>query len=381
MDFRWQPDQLALHRRLREFGQRSGRPNESEGPLTPDLLSTAWRELAREGVLALPVPQRYGGLGQDPLTCCFGLEGLGYDYNDMGVMVSAGAHMWAVELPLMLFGTEQQKDRYLPLLASGRAIGAHAITEENAGSDSMALATAARRVGRQYVLTGRKRYVTNAPMADVIIVYATLGAQLGFTGVTAFVIDKDQPGIRIELDEPKVGLRSSPWGQVILDECVLDETQRLGADKQGSRIFATVMAWERALLLAPLLGAMSRQIERCISYANERRQFGRRIATFESVAHRIVDMHVTVEAARSACYRAAWELSTSGASSYSELAKLQVSEAAVGIFGDAMQIFGGYGYTVGAGVDRRLRDALGTRISSGTSDMQRVVLASKLGLR
>jgi alkylation response protein AidB-like acyl-CoA dehydrogenase len=332
-------------------------------------------------VLALPVPQRYGGLGHDPLTCCYALEGLGRTYRDLGVMISAGAHVWAVELPLMKFGTREQRDRLLPALASGASIGAHAITETDAGSDSMAMQATATRSGRHYVLTGRKRFVTNAPLADVILVYATIGARLGFTGVTAFVLDKDQPGLKIEPEDWKAGLQTSPWGQVVLEECVVAEDQRLGAEKQGSQIFATVMAWERALILAPLLGTMAWQVEQCVSYANERRQFGRRIAAFESVAHRIVDMQVRLEASRSASYRAAWELSAASQSAYSEVAKLQVSEAAVGVFSDAMQVFGAYGYTVAAGLERRLRDSLGTRISSGTSDMQRVVLAARLGLR
>ncbi|MFJ3707147.1 acyl-CoA dehydrogenase family protein [Streptomyces sp. NPDC090053] len=374
MNLEWSAEQLALHNRLREHGG-SPAPGQSGGG------GASWQALAADQVMALPVPVEYGGLGHSALTCAFALEGLGYGCRDIGLLVSAGAHMWAVQHPIVKFGTPQQKATYLPGLASGTLTGAHAITETETGSDALAMEAVAVKDGTKYRLSGRKRFVTNAPLADVFLVYATLGQQFGFTGVTAFLVERDHPGLKVEAEYQKAGLRSCPWGQVVLDDCVVDESRRLGAEKQGSKIFASVMAWERTLLLAPLLGAVEAQLEECVQRSLSRRQFRRRIASFQSVSNRIVDLRVRLESARNVTYRAAWELADNEESFYPEMVKLAISEAAVATFEGAMQIFGGYGYTEEAGIEERLRDALGTRISSGTSDMQRSVIAAKLGMR
>ncbi|MFJ9818655.1 acyl-CoA dehydrogenase family protein [Streptomyces sp. NPDC101151] len=372
MDLAWTPEQLDLHARLREGGAAA----------------SDWQTLADLRVMALAAPGEHGGLGQSALNCALALDGLGYGCRDIGLLIAAGAHMWAVGLPLARFGTPEQKAACLPGLSAGRLVGAHAITEAESGSDALALRTVARRKGTTYVLTGRKRFITNAPEADLFLVYANLDSRLGFTGVTTFLVERGQPGVRVEAEQRKMGLNSCHWGQVVLDECVVPEHMRLGAEKQGPAIFSTVMAWERTLLLAPLLGAMERQLEECADRARTRRQFGKRIGSFQSVANRIVDMRLRLETSRGLLRSAAWELDhgpTDGGrqtlSPLPELVKLQVSEAAVATFEDAMQIFGGQGYTQEAGIEERLRDALGTRISSGTSDMQRDVVAAKLGVR
>jgi hypothetical protein len=370
MDLAWTPEQVEAHDRLRGC-QDAG---------------ADWKTLADAQVMALPIPAEYGGLGHSPLTCAFALEGLGYGCRDIGLLVRAGAHMWAVEIPVLRYGTEWQRRAYLPGLAEGRLIGAHAITEAESGSDALAMSAVARREGGGYVLNGRKRFVTNAPDAEVFVVYATVNPALGFTGVTAFLVERDTPGLRVEPEQAKAGLESCPWGQVVLEECAVGPECLLGAEKQGSDVFGTVMAWERTLILAPLLGAMERQIEECVDRARSRRQFGRRISAFQAVAHRIVEMRHRLETSRGLVRSAAWELarprgSREAPSFLPELAKLHVSEAAVATFEDAMQIFGASGYTDDAGIGQRLRDVLGTRISSGTSDMQREVIAGKLGLR
>lgn len=380
MDLAWAPDQRELHDRLRRLTQPTGDRRGADGS------GLTWADLAAAGVMALPVPVEYGGCGRSALTCALALEGVGYGCRDIGLLISAGAHIWAVEIPLLMFGTDKQRQAFLPALASGQLVGAHAITEAGSGSDALAMKATARRAGGSYVLTGRKRFVTNAPRADLFIVYATLGSQLGFTGVTAFLVEAGHRGLSVEAEVGKAGLHSCPWGQVVLDNCVVDAGMRLGADKQGSRIFATVMAWERALLLAPLLGAMERQIEDCADRARDRRQFGRRIGSFQSVSNRIVDMRLRLETSRGLVRAAAAELSLDAAprhrgSVLPELAKLHVSESAVATFEDAVQVFGADGYADEAQVMQRLADVLGTRISSGTSDMQREVVAAKLGLR
>jgi L-prolyl-PCP dehydrogenase len=377
MDLAWTPGQQDLHERLRRLEGRARVPG-ADG--------LAWSDLAQAGVMALPVPAAYGGAGHPALTCALALEGLGYGCRDIGLLISAGAHVWAVEIPLLIYGTDSQRQTFLPALASGRSVGAHAITETGAGSDALALAATARRENGSYVLTGTKRFVTNAPRADIFIVYATLGSQFGFTGVTAFLVERGQPGLRVEQEMRKAGLHSCPWGQVVLEDCVVSEGMRLGAEKQGSQIFATVMAWERTLLLAPLLGAMERQIEDCTDRARDRRQFGRRIGSYQSVSNRIVEMRLRLETSRGLVRAAASELAVATAARHRgsvlpELAKLHVSESAVATFADAVQVFGGCGYAEDAQIVQRLADVLGARISSGTSDMQREVVAAKLGLR
>jgi alkylation response protein AidB-like acyl-CoA dehydrogenase len=379
VEFTLSPEQSALRDRMCRLGADVGQRAEPED--ATEAFRAGWDRLAREGVTGLPVPPPEGGLGHDPLTCAIALEGLGRGCVDLGLLVSLGAHLWAVALPLLRYGTAEQRARYLPGLAAGTLIGAHAITESGAGSDSMAMATLAEPEDGAYVLSGHKRFVTNAPVADVFIVYATINPCLGFTGVTAFLVDKDTPGLHVEPELDKSGLRSSPWARLTLDRCVVERGGVLGAEKQGSKIFGIVMAWERALLPVPLLGAMARTIDECVAHVRNRRQFGARIASFQSVANRVVDMTIRLELARLAAYRAAWELGAGESSYFSEIAKLQVTESAVRVFQDAMVLFGGEGYATGAGIDRALRDALGTTLSSGTSDLQRVVIAGKLGLR
>ncbi|MFE7414475.1 acyl-CoA dehydrogenase family protein [Streptomyces laurentii] len=372
-------EQTALADRFRRLGRDLGADlpaRERTGTLQPG----DWQRCADAGVLGLPVPRAYGGLGLDPLTCARALEGLGEGCRDNGLMIALGAHIWAAEIPLLLFGSEEQKNRYLPGLCDGRLIGAHAITEAGSGSDALSLTATARRDGDTYVLDGAKRFITNAPLADVFLVYATVNPALGFTGVTAFLVDRDQAGLTIETRYEKAGLRTAPWGEITLSGCRVPLSARLGAEKQGSRVLAATMAWERSLILAPLLGTMGRQIEDCVQYARTREQFGRNIGRFQAVSHRIVEMRIRLDEARLLTHRAARDLERDAASHYAEAAQLRTSESAVETFLDALQVYGGLGYTTDTDVERNLRDALGTRISSGTSDMQRMVIAEKLGL-
>jgi alkylation response protein AidB-like acyl-CoA dehydrogenase len=383
MNLTFTPEQIALHERLAGVGAQLG-GDLIERDRSERFDRKDWTRLAEQSVFALPIPREYGGLAETPVTCAHALEGLGRGCRDNGLLVGAGAHIWAVELPIWKFGTQAQCRHYLPRLIDGRMIGAHAITEADAGSDALAMSATADRDGDLYLLNGQKRFVTNAPVADVFLVYATVNPKLGFTGVTAFLVHRDQPGLTVETTFEKSGLRTMPWGEVTLTNCRIPASQRLGREKQGGQVFATTMAWERSLILAPLLGAMRRQIDACVEHARTRRQFGKPIGKLQSVSNAIVDMHVRLEAARMLTYRAAAELASGSPapprSPLPEIAKLYTSEAAVETFLAAIQVFGGYGYTVNAEIERNLRDAIGTRISSGTSDVQRFLIAAKLGV-
>jgi alkylation response protein AidB-like acyl-CoA dehydrogenase len=380
VDFSWTDTDIDLQSRLRGVGESVPRDGVRALEATQTLDAASWQLLAVNGVLGLPIPASFGGQGVAPVSCAYALEGLGHSCRDNGLLMAMGAHTWAVEVPIWRFGTNEQRATLLPRMCGGALIGAHAITEAEAGSDALSLKTVARREGDHYVLSGTKRFVTNAPIAKVFLVYATVNPTLGFTGVTAFLVDRDSPGVSVEKGHEKMGMRTAPWGELKLQDCVVDLTSRLGAEKQGSQVFALAMAWERALMLAPLLGTMQRHIDACMRRARERRQFGQRIGKFQAVAHRIVAMQLRLEAARALTYRAAWAVGCGQESFLSEAAKLVVSEAAVTTAMDAMEIHGAEGYLIETELERDLRDVLGTRISSGTSDLQQSIIAAKMGV-
>jgi alkylation response protein AidB-like acyl-CoA dehydrogenase len=327
------------------------------------------------------VPEDYGGSNAPALTILLALESLGYGCTDNGLIFALNAQMWACEIPLVRFGSESQKRRYLPGLCDGSMIGAQAVSEPEAGSDAFSLTTSARRRDGSYVLDGRKTFVTNAPEADLIIVYASTDPAAGFAGVSAFLIDRDNPGLTVGKPLEKMGLRTSPMSEVFLDGCELSEDALLGSPGSGMAIFNLAMLWERGCILASAVGTMQRQLERCVEYAKQRTQFGRPIGSFQAVAHRIVDMSVRLETARLVIYHLGWLLDRGSAKAHhAALAKLHVSECFVQSCLDALQIHGGYGYMVEYELEREVRDAIGTRIHSGTSDLQRNLIARSLGL-
>lgn len=284
-------------------------------------------------------------------------------------------------MPIFAFGTDAQKEKYLPRMCSGQLIGAHGMTEPDTGSDAYALRTKAERRKDGYILNGSKMFVTNAPVADLAVVFATLDPSKGFWGITGFIIEKGTPGFTISKSMEKMGLRTSPIGELILQDCFVPEENRLGPDGAGARIFNHSMEWERSSILASHLGVMERQLERSIQYARDRSQYGKPIGKYQSVANRIVDMKVRLETARLLLYQVAW-LKKMGKSAVMEaaMAKLYLSECFVQSGMDAIRTLGGYGYMTEFEVERDLRDAIGGTIYSGTSDIQRNIIARLLGL-
>jgi alkylation response protein AidB-like acyl-CoA dehydrogenase len=309
------------------------------------------------------------------------MEGLGYGCRDNGLIFAMNAQMWSVQHPILTFGTEAQKQKYLPGMCSGDLIGAHGMSEPDSGSDAYSLRAKAERVDNGYCLNGTKMFVTNAPVADVSLVFATVNPAKKIGGVTAFLVDKGTPGFRVSRHIDKMGLRTSPMGELILEDCILPEESRLGSEGAGSSIFNSSMEWERSCILGSHVGAMERQLEGAIRYTRERSQFGQRIGKFQSVANRIADMKVRLETARLLLYRVAW-LKQIGKPAVMEaaLAKLYLSECFVQSSLDAIRTYGGYGYMTEMEVERDLRDAVGGTLYSGTSDIQRMIIARMLGL-
>lgn len=381
MDFSLTADQRELTEAATAFARQELNEDLLKREEAGEFPREAWRKCAKFGVQGLPVPTELGGTGADVLTTALAMEALGYGSQDNGLLFSINAQMWSVEMPLVTFGTRAQQQAYLPGMVSGDLIGAHAMTEAGSGSDALHMHTRAERHGDHYLLEGSKQYITNAPVADVVLVYAVDPDRPRLSGSSAFLVSASTPGLTVSSSFQKMGLRTSPMGEVTLHECLVSADSRLGPEGAGTTIFNASMEWERSCLFASIVGAMRRQLEACTAYARSREQFGKPIGKFQGVSDKLADMHVRVEAARSLIYRVAW-LKGQGRSAPAEAAaaKLFTSEAWVRSSRDAIQIHGAWGYLKDAGVERDLRDAVASTIYSGTSEIQRVVLARMLGL-
>ncbi|RME12382.1 MAG: acyl-CoA dehydrogenase [Ardenticatenia bacterium] len=381
MDFSLSPQQMEFKRAVIEFAQSQLNDDFAHREQAGRFSQEAWCACARMGIQGLTIPETYGGMGQDILTATLVMEGLGYACRDNGLIFAINAQMWAVQHPILAFGTEEQKQTYLPPLCRGEMIGAHGMTEPEAGSDAYSLRTTARRDGDTYILNGSKTFVTNAPIADLFIIFASTAPEKGRMGISAFLVPADTPGLTVGRPLEKMGLRTSPMGEVFLDDVRIPAANRLGREGVGAAVFNSSMEYERACILASYVGVMERLLEESIAYARQRKQFGQPIGKFQSVANRIADMKVRLETARLLLYKVAW-LKQQGKSAVMEaaLAKLYLSEAFLETSLDAVRTFGGYGYMSEYGIEQNVRDALGGVLYSGTSDIQRVVIARLMGL-
>ncbi|GIX49814.1 MAG: acyl-CoA dehydrogenase [Limisphaera sp.] len=380
MDFDWSTEQQEFFDRIEQFARSELQRDLIEADRAGAFHEAGWQALGRLRVPGLPVPRELGGAGCDPLTMIGALERLGYACADNGLLFSLHAHLWTVVTPLLAVGSEEQKRKYLPGLSNGDRIGGNAMTEPEAGSDAFALRTTARRDGDGYILNGHKSFVSNAPVADVLTVYATVDPGRGPAGVTAFLVETAIPGIWVR-PVNKMGLRTSPTGEVTFSECRIPVSARLGDEGAGSFVFMRSMTWERGCILASAVGAMRRLLERSVRFARTRRQYGQSIGKFQHVAAKLVAMKERLETSRLLLYRTAWLL-TQKRPAYLEaaLTKKHISEAWVQSCEDAIQIHGGLGYKVETGLERELRDALGSRLYSGTNEIQCNLIASLLGL-
>jgi alkylation response protein AidB-like acyl-CoA dehydrogenase len=381
MDFSWTEEQLNFKKAVIEFAQKELNEGLIDRDRLGELARENWKKCARMGILGMAIPEQYGGSGTDIMTTMLVMEGLGYGCRDNGLVFAMNAQMWSVQHPILAFGTEAQKQKYLLGLCSGELIGAHGMSEPDSGSDAYSLRTRAERTDEGYILNGTKMFVTNAPVADVAVIFATVNPAKKMGGVTAFLVEKGTPGFKVSRNIEKMGLRTSPMGELIFEDCVVPLENRLGPEGAGSAIFNSSMEWERSCILGSHIGAMERQLEECIRYTRERTQFGQRIGKFQSVANRVADMKVRLETARLLLYKVAW-LKQMGKPAVMEaaLAKLYLSESFVQSSLDAIRTYGGYGYMTELEVERDLRDAVGGTLYSGTSDIQRMIIARWLGL-
>lgn len=381
MDFSWSAEQRELFDAIERFAATE---------LDHDLISNdrdsvfnhdGWMKCGGMGIHGLAVPVEYGGLGQHALTTVGALERLGYVCRDNGLIFSINAHMWTVCAPLVAFGTEEQKKNYLPRLCSGDLIGANAVSEPGSGSDAYNMRSYATKRGDRYILNGTKTFVSNGPIADVVVVLAATDKEQGSAGISAFLVEKSFKGFSVARTLEKMGLRTSPMAEIFFEDCEVPEENLLGKEGAGAGLFMHSMSWERGSILAAAVGSMQRILENSIQYAKGRKQFGQSIGKFQLVSSKIVDMKLRLENARYALYHCAYQRGQ-GKMPIMEaaMAKLQISESWVRSCEDAIQIHGGYGYMTEYELERELRDAIGSRIYSGTNEIQRNLIASLLGL-
>ena len=333
--------------------------------------------------MGLPVPEAYGGSEFDALTCAIALEALGYGCRDGGLVFSLSAHLLACVLPIMTHGNDAQKQRYLPGLVDGSLVGMHAITEPGSGSDTFSMRTTARRDGDDWVLNGTKTFISNGPVGDVCVVFAVTDAGEGLPRRRDRVHRRPRHARASRRDRnSKRWVCARPrWASSCSTTCGLPASAVLGGVGGGAGVFATAMDWERVLLVAGHVGTMERLLETSVKYARTRTQFGQAIGKFQAVAHKLADMKVQLEASRALLYRSAWRLTHQrNASLDGSIVKLFISESLVKAALDAVQVHGGNGYMVEFEVERALRDAVGGTLYSGTSEMQRNIIARWLGL-
>ena len=381
MDFGLSLEQTAL----KESAIRLSRSVLNEGLLARDRQQLfnrdGWRRCAEFGIQGLPLPARFGGKEADPVSTLAALEGLGYGCRDNGLCFALNAHLWGCVLPILQFGNEDQKTRLLPRLGAGELIGALAMSEPDAGSDAYALRTTARLQGDRYLLNGHKIFVTNGPVADLFVILATLDAAAGAKAITAFLVEAGAPGLTAGPPVEKMGLRTATMGELKLENCAVPAESRLGQEGAGLAVFGRAMEWERGFILASAVGAMQRQFEQCREFARSRRQFGQPISSFQHVSGKLVDMQLRLEASRLLLYKFGWLKGLERTAILeSAMAKLFISESWVQSSQDAIQIHGARGYLTEHEIERDLRDALASRLYSGTSEIQRRLIAQWMGL-
>ena len=383
MDFSLTPEQIALKRSIVEFAEATLNDDLERRDLSGEFPRGLWRACAAFGIQSLSVPAQYSGAAHDTdiLSGMLAMEALGYGCRDTGLTFALSAQMWTVQLPIARFGSEAQKRRYLGPMCAGECIGAHAITEEHAGSDVFSMQTLAARADGGYCLSGEKWFVSLAGVCDVALVFATVDPSLGRWGISAFLVDMNTAGVSAGESVPKMGLRTVPMARIVLDDCFVPDSARLGPEGAGGAISSESLELERCCILASQLGALQRQLERTIEHARGRRQFKQSIGKFQSVANRIADMRLRLETARLLLYKTAWlESVGEPAALEASLLKLHLSESFIDSSLDAVRTFGGRGYLSEHEVERDLRDAVGGILYAGTSDIQRNLIARLLGL-
>jgi alkylation response protein AidB-like acyl-CoA dehydrogenase len=379
VDFELSAEQREIQALTRDFGEAEIEPNAAAWDREHRFPRELFAQLADLGLMGVCIPDEYGGAGADFLSYILVLEEL--SRADAGVGVTVAVHTSAVTLPIVMFGTDEQRSRFVPPLARGEHLGAFALTEAEAGSDAGSLRTKAEPDGDGWTITGAKQWITNAAHAGAVLLFARTDPETaGARGISAFVLDGDQ--VRVTRTEEKLGLNSSVTNDIVVEGAHVGRDRLLHEEGRGFRVAMTTLDGGRIGIAAQALGITQAAYDAAREYALERRQFGHRIGEFQAIQHKLADMSTEIDAARLLVYRAAW-LKQKGRRHTAEgaKAKLFASEMARRQTAEAIQIFGGYGYTKEFPVERYYRDAKITEIYEGTSEIQRLVIArAVLGL-
>jgi butyryl-CoA dehydrogenase len=378
LNFELSDDQARVRDAVRGFAEKEIAPGTVQREKNGEFPRAILGQLAQMGILGMMVPEEYGGAGADCLSYIVAIEELARVCASTAVIVSVNNSVFCY--PVWKFGTEEQKTTILAEAASGRALGAYALTESQSGSDAANQKTRAVRDGDHYVLDGAKAWITNAGEAKWYLVMAMTDAAAGTRGITGFLVSAEDPGVRPGAPEDKMGLRASKTAALFLENVRLPASRRLGAEGQGFSIAMTTLDHSRIGIAAQGIGIARACYEAAVEYAKSRESFGRKIAEHEAIAFQIADMSVQIEAAKLLTYRAAKRSEMPGVrySKESSMAKVFATEAANAIAARAVQVFGGYGYSKEYPVERYYRDARVTTIYEGTSEIQRIVISKNL---
>ncbi|WP_309089305.1 acyl-CoA dehydrogenase [Domibacillus sp.] len=369
MNFTLSEEHSMIRKMVRDFAEKEVAPSAAERDEEERFDSGIFHKMAELGLTGIPWPEAYGGIGSDYLAYCVTIEELSRVCASTGVTLSA--HTSLASWPIYAFGTEKQKKKYLKPLAHGEKIGAYALTEPESGSDAASIKTTAHRDGAFFVLNGSKIFITNGGIADLYIVFAKAEE-----GMTAFIVEKHFNGFSTGKKEKKMGIRSSPTTEIIFDNCRVPIENVLGEIGSGFKIAMKTLDGGRNGIAAQAVGIAQGALDAALSYARERRQFGKPIMANQGISFKLADMATSVEAARLLTYQAAW-LESEGLpyGKASAMSKLMAGDTAMYVTTEAVQIFGGYGYTKDYPVERFMRDAKITQIYEGTQEIQRLVIS------
>jgi alkylation response protein AidB-like acyl-CoA dehydrogenase len=377
MNFEYTPDQLHLRRAVREFAEAEIAPHVMEWDESQAFPLEVVKKLGQLGYMGAVFPESLGGAGLGYIEYSIIIEELSRVDGSVGIIVAA--HTSLCSNHIFKMGTDDQRQRYLPKLATGESIGCWSLTEPEAGSDAAGTRTTAVRDGDCWVINGSKTFTTNAHYADVCVAMAVTDRAAAQHGISAFILEKDTPGFRCGKKENKLGLRASATGEVIFENCRVPDSQRLGKLNEGFVDSLKVLDGGRISIAALSIGMAQGAYDAALRYSKLRKQFGRPISEFQAIQHKLVDMAVDLDAARLLNYRAAWMLDHhQRVTRESSMAKLFASEAAVRIANEAVQIHGGYGFIKDYPVEKFYRDVKLCTIGEGTSEIQRLVIARQL---
>ncbi|MBD7909199.1 acyl-CoA dehydrogenase [Sporosarcina gallistercoris] len=377
MNFTLSEEHEMIRKMVRDFAEKEVAPTAAERDEEERFDMDLFKKMAELGLTGIPWPEEYGGIGSDYLAYVIAVEELSRVCASTGVTLSA--HTSLAGWPVFKYGTEEQKQKYLRPMAEGTKIGAYGLTEPGSGSDAGGMKTTAKLDGDDYVLNGSKIFITNGGIADIYIVFAVTDADSKHKGTTAFIVEADYPGFSVGKKEKKLGIRSSPTTEIIFDNCRVPKENMLGEEGQGFIIAMKTLDGGRNGIAAQAVGIAQGALDHATDYAKERVQFGKPIVANQGIGFKLADMATSTEASRLLTYQAAWlESNNLPYGKASAMAKLMAGDTAMKVTTEAVQVYGGYGYTKDYPVERFMRDAKITQIYEGTQEVQRLVISRML---